>query len=136
MQGSEIHALLTSLAASATLAIAGDGSSKLHIPGLRAADMSMDKERHKTKTVYLGSYCSSSSGGGQATSIKVSISRVLTADGYDDGYEVAGTSPQANALLQEMLRSGTASAAQQAELAAHVDSMLAFAQEAAAALSN
>lgn len=59
----------------------------------------------------------------------------MLASGWNsDGYEVAGTSSQANALLQQMLASGGASAAQQAELAAHMDNMLAFAQEAAAAV--
>jgi hypothetical protein len=95
--------------------------------------MSLDKERRKTKTIYEGSY--SSSGSSSATKIKVSVSKLLS-DGYADGYEVAGSSPQVNQLLQEMLARGSASAAQQAELAVHVDNMLAFAREAAAAVAR
>ncbi|WIA21444.1 hypothetical protein OEZ85_000653 [Tetradesmus obliquus] len=131
-QGSETQALLARIAAGATLA-----GSKLRMPGLSAHDMSLDKERHKSKTIYVGPYSSSSSSSSRrslATEIKVSVSRVSSADGCGDGWEVAGTSSQANTLLQQMLARGTASAAQQEQLAAHVNNMVAFAQEAAAAL--
>uniref|UniRef100_A0A383VJR1 Uncharacterized protein n=1 Tax=Tetradesmus obliquus TaxID=3088 RepID=A0A383VJR1_TETOB len=136
-QGSETQALLARIASGATLV-----GNKLRLPGLSAHDMSLDKERHKSKTIYVGSYSSSSSSSsssscsrrGLAMEIKVSVSKVSSADGCSEGWEVAGTSSQANVLLQQMLARGTASAAQQAELAAHVDNMLGFAQEAAAAL--
>jgi hypothetical protein len=129
-QGSEVHALLSRIAAGASLS--GPANSKLHLPDLSAHDMSLDKERHKTKTIYLGRYSSSSS---RATEIKVSVSQLLS-DGCTEGYGVAGCSPQVNQLLQEMLRRGSASAAQQAELAGHVDNMLAFARMAAAAVAQ
>jgi hypothetical protein len=129
-----VHALLSRIAAGASLS--GHANSKLYLPGLSAHDMSLDKERHKTKTIYLGSYSSSSSNSSsRATDIKVSVSQLMS-DSYTDGYEVAGSSPQVNQLLQEMLARGSASAAQQAELAAHVDNMLACAREAAAAVAR
>jgi hypothetical protein len=101
-QGSEVQALLTRITAGATL-VAGYSGSKLHIPGLSVHDMSLDEERHKSKTIYLGSYSSSSSRGfgrcSDVTEIKVSVSRVSSADGSGEGWEVAGTSSQVNALL-------------------------------------
>lgn len=114
----------------------GTAGGRLHLHGLCAHDMSLDLEQHRTKTIYLGTCSSSSRGGssrpGLVTQIKVSVSKMSSDEVC--GYEVADTSSQANALLQQMLASGGASPAQQAELASHVDNMLTFAQEAAAAV--
>ncbi|WIA21445.1 hypothetical protein OEZ85_000654 [Tetradesmus obliquus] len=134
-QGSEAQVLLARIAAGARLV--GTAGGRLHLHGLCAHDMSLDLEQHRAKTIYLGTCSSSSSRGGSSrpglvTQIKVSVSKMSSDEVC--GYEVAGTSSQANALLQQMLASGGASPAQQAELASHVDNMLTFAQEAAAAV--
>lgn len=43
-----------------------------------------------------------------ATEIKVSVSKVSSADGCSEGWEVAGTSSQVNSLLQQVLARGSA----------------------------
>jgi hypothetical protein len=69
-----MQALLSRIAAGASLS-GSSGSKELHLPDLAAHDMSIDKEWHKTKTIYAGSYRSSSSSSSQATEIKVSVNQ-------------------------------------------------------------
>jgi hypothetical protein len=68
-----MQALLSRIAAGASLS--GSSGSKLHLPDLAAHDISINKEWHKTKTIYAGSYRSSSSSSSQATEIKVSVNQ-------------------------------------------------------------
>lgn len=65
--------------ASSTCIMDGCGNSRLHIPGLTAADMTKDLEEHKDKTIWVGtwpatgsSYGSSSNSSGR-TKIKVTL---------------------------------------------------------------
>jgi hypothetical protein len=92
-----VHARLTRVVAKAKLL--HYSGNKLVIPGLREHNMSLDKKNlpgFRSKTIHLGSYCSSR-GGSLVTQIKVSICKVSSTDGGRKGFEVAGTSSQVNA---------------------------------------
>lgn len=133
LQGSDAYRHLLGVAASAQLA----GGSSLQLPGLREADLALDKERHKSKAIFQGRYAHDNGGGGaEGTLIKVTLSRVAHA-GVGDVTEVAGTSPQLNALLAGLLAPGggplTGEAA--AAASAHLRNMLAFAADAAAVMA-
>jgi hypothetical protein len=131
------HQLLTDLAASASLTSSSTGGSSISIPGLARADMVMEKERHKDKTIYEGTWPSSSSSSssnsgssGGSTLIKVSLSRLFDTTHRRRGIEVAGTSPQLQGLLQQLLQDRSLEGAQLQQLRQHLGNLLEFAEAA------
>lgn len=140
MQDPPTKALLNSLASSARLSHSGT----LPIPGLAAADMAIDTERHKEKSIYLGRWSGSSgsnaggcgSSGGSSTEIKVTLSTVVDELTGQQHYEVAGTGPEINALLQGQLRRGSMGSAEEQQLLQHLNNLVGFARAAAACMAH
>lgn len=145
LQDPSTKALLNSLASSARLSHNG----VLSIPGLAAADMINDKERHKEKSIFVGRWPGSSSNGGyggysgssggcsgsSSIEIKVTLSKVFDALTGRHGYEVAGTSPEINALLQQQLGRGSMGSTEEQQLLQHLDSVVGFSRAAAACMA-
>jgi len=139
--------LLNRLADSAKMTSHG----KLSIPALFGTDLVNDKERHKEKIIYTGTwppnmsiggggyylpgYGGSSSSSGR-TEIKVTFSKVSDALTRHSMFEVAGTSPAVNELLQQQLQMGSVDEEVQQRLLRHLQSIMAFARAAAAAMSG
>lgn len=155
LQDPETKQLLLDLAGSARPS--GSGSSQncnerieFVGQGLAGADMQNDKERHKGKTIYEGYWAATgsskylvtappadrSSSSSRSTLIKVTLSRVYDATKFRHGYEVAGTSPQLNDLLQRMLQEGGLSSIDNERVLQHLLNMLAFAKAAAARMAD
>lgn len=98
------------------------------MPGLASADMVVDKERHKDKTIYEGIWPPGRTAG--TTVIKVTASEMYDATHGRSGDEVAGSSPELQELLQQLLRHGRLSADEQEMLLQHLSNIVAFAEAA------
>jgi hypothetical protein len=96
--------------------------------------MVVDKERHKDKTIYIGTWPLPSTGNSRysdsSTLIKVTVSRMYDATHQRSGCEVAGTSPQLQELLQQLLKHGRLSEEEQQMVLQHMSNMVSFAQAA------
>ena len=161
MQESPAGAILSSLAPTAQLV---SDRNKLDIPDISSQDMVVEKERHKTKVIYEGSYqpaldiyrkgseavrgtsssSSGSSGAGAAvgravasTMLKISVNEVVESGerAVEEHYEVAGSSPQVNELLMRLLRVGQLEAEELEQLQGHLTNLVAFAGDVAIGLS-
>jgi hypothetical protein len=136
-QGSSTQQQLAGLAASATLT-SSRSSSSIRMPGLAAADMTVDKERHKDKTIYHGTWPCRTPGrstSDSATLIKVTVSRMYDTTHRRSGCEVAGTSPQLQELLQQLLEHGRLSDAEERQVLQHLSNIVAFAPAAASVMA-
>lgn len=87
-----------------------------------------DKERHKDKTIYHGTWRGSRSRG--STSVKVTVSTMYDATHRRSGYEVAGTSPELQQLLQQLLKDGRLSSGEEQLIKQHLANIVEFAQAA------
>jgi hypothetical protein len=102
-----------------------------------------DKERHKEKSIYIGRWPASSgsnggysgSSGGSGIEIKVTLRKVFDALTGRHGYEVAGTSPEINALLQQQLGRDSMGSTEEQQLLQHLDSVVGFSRAAAACMA-
>jgi hypothetical protein len=130
-----------------------DNRGTIDNEALREVGMENDKERHKEKTIYLGSWVSgassssSSRGGGgvsssssggassssissRGTAIKVAISRVVDALKGKHTAEVSVSSPALNELLVQLQKAGNMDEAHEQQLRMHPANLMDFAQAA------
>lgn len=127
---------LTKLASDAYISSSSSGGGSVVFPGgLSSLGLKTDKERHKDKRIYMGSVGGGSSinsigSGSISTEIKVTFSSVWDALTGQRTNEVAGTSPQINELLGQMLRGGVMSSGDEEELLQHLSNVMAFGQAA------
>lgn len=149
LQDAATSGLLNGLAASAQMTSRG----RLSIPGLFGTDLVNDKERHKEKTIYTGTWPADRSYGGATisygygsgygyggsssrTEIKMTLSKVSDALTGEATFEVAGTSPAVNELLQQQLQAGSMAGGDEQKLLQHLNNIVAFARAAAAAMGG
>jgi hypothetical protein len=124
---------IASVAASACLA----SPSRLNFPNLRSYDMCVDTERHKEKTIYEGTYSSVTSGSKRVTTqVKVTCSVVTKGGTGAVSREVAGTSPEVNEMLSQVLKAGALGSQQCEDLQDHLENLLAFAKEAVKTMAD
>lgn len=102
---------------------------------MSAADMVKDKERHKEKTIYLGTWCDRDFSG-TGTQVKVTISKVFDPMTGQLTNEVAGTSGAVNKLLVDSLPHGSLNAADEQQLMRHLVDIMSFAHAATGSMGD